>query len=106
MNAVFHSHRVTYDAGDEDDDLIIAAATTFDADLPALFAFQKEWISGNSYTTRRDNIRNGTGSNVGGRKINNTSIIEDAAFDQLSGNSGTDLFFYHKSNINGNVADK
>lgn len=79
--------------GGGDEDLLVADAVNFGADLPsAVFAIQAEWLSGRSYAQRIDNLR---GVGAGPRNNGNFflqpggTVINDGAVDTLLG--GTEL---------------
>lgn len=76
-------------AGSEDD-LLIGGATVHDSDLARLLQILAEWTSTDSYTTRIDKLRNGTG---GLPKLDATTVFDDGASDTLRGNQGLDWFF-------------
>ena len=48
-----------------------------------------EWTSADSYDTRIDKLRNGTG---GSPKLDSTTVFDDGDVDTLQGNQGLDWF--------------
>ena len=48
-----------------------------------------EWTSADSYDTRIDTLRNGTG---GVPKLDSTTVVDDGDVDKLLGNQGRDWF--------------
>jgi uncharacterized repeat protein (TIGR01451 family) len=74
------------------DDILIAGTTAHDEDDAALQAILDEWSSGNSYRTRIDNIRNGTGEN-GAFVLDDTTVFDDGVRDTLIGSAGLDWFW-------------
>jgi hypothetical protein len=95
--------------GDGGDDLLIAGTTAFDGNEAALDAVLAEWTSARSYADRVANLR-GSGSGPlanGGTFLKvsgpDVTVFDDGAADVLSGASGTDWFFAHRS---GGVLDQ
>jgi uncharacterized protein (TIGR03118 family) len=76
--------------GGGNDDILIGGSTTHDADPAALLQILDEWTSNNSYATRVDNLRNGTG---GLPKLDATTVTNDGLRDLLLGGIGLDWFF-------------
>lgn len=81
--------------GGADEDLLVGAATSHDADLPALLALLAEWSRTDAdYETRLGHL---DGSLAGG--LNGTTLLDaqsltsDDASDHLFGQSGRDWFF-------------
>jgi hypothetical protein len=91
--------------GDEDDDLLVAAATAYDADFKALSHLQKEWVSSNSYSKRVSNLKSGGGSNLSGRRLDDSTVLDDAHVDVLRGSGGSDAFFVQTTSGGGAVKD-
>jgi uncharacterized delta-60 repeat protein len=81
--------------GGGDDDIVIAGTTDFDSNLTALVAIRSEWSR--TDLSYQDRINHLTGSVAGGRNgsydLNPTTVHDDAAVDQLFGDSGSDWFF-------------
>ena len=78
--------------GEGHDDIVIGNATQWDEDDVALMAILSEWTSSRSYNDRVENIRNGGGNN-GLITLDDTTVIEDDAKDDLFGNGDRDWFF-------------
>ncbi|MBO0700514.1 MAG: TIGR03118 family protein [Zavarzinella sp.] len=76
--------------GGSNDDILIGGSTTLDADPGSLLQVLNEWTSTDSYTTRVDKLRNGTG---GLPKLDATTVTDDAVRDLLFGGLGLDWFF-------------
>lgn len=74
----------------QNDDLLIGGTTNIDADTAALLQVLDEWTSTDSFNTRIDKLRNGTG---GLPKLDDTTVLDDAARDMLQGGPGLDWFF-------------
>jgi hypothetical protein len=87
--------------GNAGDDILIAGATAHDEDDAALQAILDEWISGNSYDDRVDNIRNGGGAN-GAFVFDDTTVLDDGAADILIGGGGRDWFW---AGVNDKIKD-
>ena len=78
--------------GGPGDDLMIANATTFDADQTSLQTLQSEWLSSTNLAARVAAVTDASAtvhltSGTGG------TILEDNATDRLNGASGKDAFF-------------
>ncbi len=73
-----------------DDDLLIGGATAHDGNVAALLQILAEWTSTDSYATRIDALRNGTG---GLPRLDATTVFDDGVADTLRGNQGLDWFF-------------
>jgi hypothetical protein len=87
-------------SGDTQDDVLIAGTTAFDANAAALNAIMAEWTSAHDYTTRVNNLTNGSGSPS---RLNGNyflqlgqTVFNDAYTDTLS-YSGQDWLFYDSS---------
>jgi uncharacterized repeat protein (TIGR01451 family) len=78
--------------GNAFDDILIAGSTANDESDDALQAILTEWTSGNSYSARIDNIRNGGGAN-GAFVFDDTTVVDDGARDTLYGEAGLDWFW-------------
>lgn len=81
-------------SGGTGQDLLVADRTSHDQSLPALMALRNEWTSNADYLTR---IARLNGSEPGGANgsvvlIPNTSVLDDAAIDQLLGGDELDWF--------------
>jgi uncharacterized protein (TIGR03118 family) len=76
--------------GQGNDDILIGGSTSFDADPASLLQILDEWTSTDSYATRVDKLRNGTG---GLPKLDPTTVTDDAVRDLLFGGIGLDWFF-------------
>jgi uncharacterized delta-60 repeat protein len=87
--------------GGADDDLLIAGSTSLDENLEGLSAILTEWTSTRSYTDRATDIQTGSGATAG-FYFDDTTVIDDAAKDVLTGGSGRDLFY---RNTNAGVLD-
>jgi Ca2+-binding RTX toxin-like protein len=88
--------------GNGGDDIVIGNVTDFDSNLPALLALLSEWgRSDANYQTRVGHL-NGTlaGGLNGGAFLNIATVHDDAAIDQLYGQSGSDWFFSTSSGSN------
>src|SRR5207247_5976243 len=85
--------------GNGGDDLVIGNFTDFDANLTALDALMAEWGRTDADITTRVNHLNGSagGALNGGYFLNNRTVHDDAALDQLYGEAGNDWFFYPAS---------
>jgi len=88
--------------GQSHDDLLIGGTTSHDASAAALAAILSEWASSRKYTARVANIRSGGGS-TGGFALNNGTVHDDAAADNLTGNSHQDWFF---AGVGDTITDK
>src|SRR5205814_7824144 len=78
--------------GNAFDDILIAGSTAHDEDDAALQSILDEWTSGDSYSNRASNVRNGGGAN-GAFVFDNTTVIDDGAADTLIGAGGQDWFW-------------
>jgi uncharacterized protein (TIGR03118 family) len=76
--------------GRANDDLLIGGSTTHDGNVASLLQILDEWTSTDSYATRVDKLRNGTG---GLPKLDATTVTDDGVRDFLMGSSGLDWFF-------------
>ncbi len=75
-------------------DVLIGGRTAFDANLTALAALMAEWSSGDSYQTRvQDLFGTGTGGQNGSTLLDASTVINDAAINQLFSGSGQDWFW-------------
>ena len=67
-----------------------------------------EWTSSGSYTSRVNNLTNGTGATGGVRLIGDDgatqTVFNDNDVDTLIGSSGQDWFFANTNNIGGGNA--
>jgi uncharacterized delta-60 repeat protein len=93
--------------GNANDDILIAGTTLYDSNLAALQSVLAEWNSGRTYSQRVNNIRDGSGSLI---RLNglifltpDLTVFDDGARDVLSGDTGTDWFFF---NDDAGVKDK
>ncbi len=85
-------------------DVLIGGSTTLDANLQALAAVLAEWDdSSDSYTTRVQNLfGTGSGGLNGSTFLDDPTVINDAAINQLFGGSGQDWFWLEgKDKISG-----
>jgi uncharacterized delta-60 repeat protein len=91
--------------GNGGDDLVIGNSTDFDANLSALNAIMAEWGRTDAdYATRISHLNGSVSGGLnGGTFLNGATVYDDAALDQLYGESGSDWFFYTAS---GNNKDK
>ena len=71
-------------------DILIGGQTTHDSNSAELLAILAEWTSSDSYATRVDKLRNGTG---GLPALNSTTVLDDGVADHLFGGFGQDWFF-------------
>jgi Ca2+-binding RTX toxin-like protein len=72
-------------------DVLIGGSTTLDANLMALAAVLAEWDSGDPYATRVQNLFGAdTGGLNGSAFLNQATVVNDAAINQLFGGSGQD----------------
>ncbi len=88
--------------GNAGDDILIAGSTAYDEDDAALQAILDEWASGNSYSTRVSNIRNGGGAN-GAFVLDDTTVFDDGVRDTLIGSAGLDWFWI---GVNDRIKDR
>src|SRR5262249_24475227 len=86
--------------GRSGDDLLIAGRTTHDDNDAELLQILNEWSSIDSYVTRIDKLRNGTG---GLPKLDASTVTDDGVRDGLAGGSGVDWFF---AGIDDRIRDK
>lgn len=91
--------------GGSGDDILIGGTTDDDGDLAALDAIMAEW--GRTDLTYQQRINQLTGAAGGGLNgsydLNDTTVHDDAAIDQLQGNGGTDWWFARVSGANADV---
>jgi VCBS repeat-containing protein len=82
--------------GNGGDDMIIGNSTDYDANLNALNALMAEWARTDAdYTTRVNHLNGSAGGGLnGGYFLNNATVHDDVALDQLYGEAGGDWFFY------------
>jgi streptogramin lyase len=75
-------------------------AMTYDKKLPALEAIMAEWGSGDSYTTRINDLTNGGGLN-GSSRLNTSTVHDNGKVDTLVGTTTTalDWFFAGTSDV-------
>jgi CSLREA domain-containing protein len=90
--------------GNAGDDILIGGRTVFDADLAALDAVMKEWASSADYSTRVAHLTSGGGLNGAVFLLPDTTVIDDAAADVLTGSAGLDWFFANYQD--GGILDK
>ncbi|HVX64411.1 MAG TPA: Ig-like domain-containing protein [Pirellulales bacterium] len=90
--------------GGSGDDILIGGTTDYDGNLSALDAIMAEWSR--TDLTYQQRINQLTGAASGGLNgsydLNATTVLDDAAIDQLQGNGGTDWYF---SRVSGASAD-
>ena len=80
--------------GGAGDDLLIGNGTTYDANLAALAALMAEWgRTDANYSARAAHLLGEPGGLNDGYFLDPSTILADAAIDQLYGESGLDLFF-------------
>ena len=95
--------------GNAQDDILIAGYTSFDDNDGALSNIMAEWTSSGSYTSRVNNLTNGTGASGGVRLIGDDgatqTVFNDNDVDTLIGSSGQDWFFANTINDNGGAID-
>jgi hypothetical protein len=76
-------------------DVLIGGSTKFDANLQALALLLAEWDSSDSYTTRvQDLFGTGTGGQNGNTLLDDSTVINDAAINQLFGSGGSGQDWY------------
>lgn len=84
--------------GNANDDILVAGSTSYDNDLASLKLIKAEWNSGRPYLVRVMNLTNGTGGStrLNGNVFLNpgTTVFDDHSRDTLTGNQGTDLFYF------------
>ena len=95
------------------EDLLIGGTTTFDSNVHALAAIQREWTSGHSYEQRLANLRGDNGSASFGRRLNgevflrvagaNATVFDDLAANSLIGQGGRDWYFAVTSGPNADL---
>jgi Ca2+-binding RTX toxin-like protein len=76
--------------GRGNDDILIGGSTAHDGNTSELLQILDEWTSTDSYTTRVNNLRAGTG---GLPALNGTNVADDGLRDFLLGGAGLDWFF-------------
>jgi len=76
--------------GNDNDDILISGSTNYDNDTTSLLNILTEWTSTDSYLTRVDKLRHGTG---GLPVLDGTTVLDDAIRDVLDGGSSLDWFF-------------
>ncbi len=75
-------------------DVLIGGSATIDNNLMALAAVLAEWDSGDPYATRvQDLFGTDTGGLNGSAFLDHSTVINDAAINQLFGGSGQDWFW-------------
>jgi hypothetical protein len=93
--------------GGNGEEILIAGWTRFDNSIAALDLILAEWTSSNSYQTRIDNLRNGTGALLAGRAVKlaansrDRTVFDDDQRDVLSGERGRDWFFADLDGLDG-----
>jgi hypothetical protein len=75
---------------EDDQDLLLAGRTAYDADDPALCAILAEWVSTRDYARRVDRLQRGVD---GLPVLDTTTIFRDGFADQLKGGPGVDWYF-------------
>jgi uncharacterized protein (TIGR03118 family) len=75
--------------GNGNDDILIGGTTTHDDNNADLLSILAEWNSSDSYATRIDKLRNGTGVPA----LNSSTVVDDGVADGLFGGAGQDWFF-------------
>jgi len=78
------------------DDLLIGGSTVYDGDTSTLLQILDAWTSTDSYTTRVNDLRNGTG---GAPILNAMTVTDDGLRDFLLGGAGLDWFFSGVSDL-------
>jgi Ca2+-binding RTX toxin-like protein len=84
--------------GNADDDILVAGWTTYDANALALRSVMAEWTSTRTYATRVANLRAGVPSILGDGelfRLTDATVFDDGHRDILTGNQGTDWFFFN-----------
>jgi VCBS repeat-containing protein len=78
------------------DDILIGGTTVHDQNLAALAALRAEWSrTDTNYQARIGHMTGSTSGGLNGAYLLNTiTVLDDAAVDQLFGESGADWFFY------------
>jgi VCBS repeat-containing protein len=81
--------------GGSGEDVLVGNATAHDANLNGLLALLSEWARTDAdYATRVSHLRGQSGGGLNGAYLlDSTTILDDAAIDQLYGETGVDLFF-------------
>jgi VCBS repeat-containing protein len=76
------------------EDLLVGNSTVHDNNLTALLALMAEWGRTDAdYAERAAHLSGTPGGLNGGAFLNSSTVTDDAAIDQLYGESGLDLFF-------------
>jgi hypothetical protein len=84
--------------GNGGDDLLIGGTTSYDANLPALCALQREWgRTDEPYATRVSHLKGGAGGLNGSYVLTTATVFDDGVADTLYGNAGTDWFLARTS---------
>jgi len=95
--------------GGDDDDVLIAGHTSYDANLAALNALRSEWISCRNYATRVNNLRTGGGLTAGYKLIGDDgttqTVFNDNDIDTLDGEKDLDVFWANLVADNGGLLD-
>jgi Ca2+-binding RTX toxin-like protein len=88
--------------GNGGDDIVIGNSTAYDTNLSALLALMAEWGRTDAdYATRVGHLFGSIGGGLnGGNLLNNSTVYDDAANDELYGEAGSDWFFYTASGSN------
>jgi Ca2+-binding RTX toxin-like protein len=87
--------------GNEQDDILVAGYTAFDAVDSALAVILAEWTSARSYSTRVSNLMGaGTGPRANGSTFLITdgaaaTVFDDGVADVLTGDTGLDWFLFN-----------
>jgi Ca2+-binding RTX toxin-like protein len=90
--------------GNGGDDVLIGGTTSYDANLTALCALQREWgRTDASYTTRVNHLKGGAGGLNGSFILTTATVFDDGVTDTLYGDAGSDWFF---ARIPGNAPQK
>lgn len=83
--------------GDGGQDILIGGTTAYDQDAAALDSVLAEWTSGNSLSTRLQNLlTSGVGADSSGDAVvleDGVTVFDDGVIDWLSGGLGIDLLF-------------
>jgi Ca2+-binding RTX toxin-like protein len=79
--------------GGDGEDILIAGTTDLSTSFAGLNAVRAEWVSGASYATRVDNLRNGVGSPTVSLKARVNVLDDSGDVDSLTGGSGSDWYF-------------
>ena len=92
--------------GNQDDDILIAGFTAYDAHREALRAVLSEWTRTDiSYENRVANLTNGGGHN-GNYCLDGATVGHDDSADVLTGNSGLDSVLFHSAQGPGNRSSR